>query len=400
MFLYFLLALNDINRGDTESVRSPERLEQLFRDYDRLQQKGVGVTDELRALERTIDDVGGQRYCSRSRLFWYTDLEQAKTVAQATGQPILSLRMLGKLTEELSCANSRFFRTTLYANAEISALLRERFVLHWESIRPVPTVTIDFGDGRKLVQTVTGNSVHYVLTPQGALIDALPGLFGPTRFLSLLKQADATAQQLASASPDQHQNVLQSYHQACLDRIAHDWNKDLQLIALRKGHGQIVRQLRDAEQCPTLVDAVSSADLETRTTDEGWKELAALHITDAALDQSSLNLIRAENPEATPKAEKAGLRAMSKGPVETPLLHMLRGLRQTIAEDSIRNEYLLHRTIHEWCVAGQTPPTLPELNEKVYTELFLTPSSDPWLGLVTTNAYTGLTNGGVVQKSP
>jgi hypothetical protein len=31
----------------------------------------------------------------------------------------------------------------------------------------------------------------------------------------------------------------------------------------------------------------------------------------------------------------------------------------------------------------------------VYAELFLTPSSDPWLGLVPEGAYTALTNGGL-----
>jgi hypothetical protein len=71
------------------------------------------------------------------------------------GKPILSLRLLGKLTDEFSCANSRFFRTVLYPNDEVSAVLRDRFVLHWRSVRPVPTVTIDFGDGRKLERTLT-----------------------------------------------------------------------------------------------------------------------------------------------------------------------------------------------------------------------------------------------------
>jgi hypothetical protein len=37
-----------------------------------------------------------------------------------------------------------------------------------------------------------------------------------------------------------------------------------------------------------------------------------------------------------------------------------------------------------------------QLNERVYAELFLTPSSDPWLGLVTPDVYTALDNGGVV----
>jgi predicted DNA-binding protein (MmcQ/YjbR family) len=36
--------------------------------------------------------------------------------------------------------------------------------------------------------------------------------------------------------------------------------------------------------------------------------------------------------------------------------------------------------------------------EKVYAELFLTPGSDPWLGLFVPDAYTGLENGGVVKN--
>ena len=38
-----------------------------------------------------------------------------------------------------------------------------------------------------------------------------------------------------------------------------------------------------------------------------------------------------------------------------------------------------------------------KLNEKVYASLFLTPSSDPWLGLFSTDVYTALDNGGVVR---
>ena len=36
---------------------------------------------------------------------------------------------------------------------------------------------IDFGDGRKMERTLTGNSIHYVLDSEGRLIDALPGVF-------------------------------------------------------------------------------------------------------------------------------------------------------------------------------------------------------------------------------
>lgn len=122
---------------------------------------------EWRRLKDALDAVGQQRDCHASKLFWFTDIEQAKVTAKASGKPILSLRLLGKLDQEFSCANSRFFRTTLYANADVSGYLSDHFVLHWKSVRPVPKVTIDFGDGRKLERTITGNSIHYILDAEG-----------------------------------------------------------------------------------------------------------------------------------------------------------------------------------------------------------------------------------------
>src|SRR5262245_45216665 len=86
-------------------------------------------------LSAALNAVGGQYDCHAARLYWYTDLDKARARAKATGKPILSLRLLGQLTEECSCANSRFFRTVLYANGEVSRTLREQFVLHWQSVR-------------------------------------------------------------------------------------------------------------------------------------------------------------------------------------------------------------------------------------------------------------------------
>jgi hypothetical protein len=122
-------------------------------------------------------------------LDWFTDLDAAIATARRTRRPILSLRLLGRLDEELSCANSRFFRKLLYPDPQINRVLREQFVLHWESVRPVPIVTIDFGDGRRVVRTLTGNSAHLVLDSRGRPVDVLPGLFDRDTFLRLLAQA-------------------------------------------------------------------------------------------------------------------------------------------------------------------------------------------------------------------
>jgi hypothetical protein len=89
-------------------------------------------------LLTALDGVAGQRDCYASELFWFTDLEKAKAESKLTGKPILSLRLMGNLTDEFSCANSRFFRTTLYAHTEVSAVLHDDFVLHQQSRTPVP----------------------------------------------------------------------------------------------------------------------------------------------------------------------------------------------------------------------------------------------------------------------
>jgi hypothetical protein len=124
---------------------------------------------------------------------WHTDLTEALARARRTRRPVLSLRLLGNFTDELTCANSRFFKRMLYPEPRVARLLREAFVLHWQSVRPVPIVTLDFGDGRRITKPITGNSLHLVIDPAGHPVDALPGLFDPDTFARLLVRAHAIA---------------------------------------------------------------------------------------------------------------------------------------------------------------------------------------------------------------
>ena len=77
------------------------------------------------------------------------------------------------------------------------------------------------------------------------------------------------------------------------------------------------------------------------------------------------------------------------------LQKVLPNFERNIALDTVRNEYLLHRQLHQWFINGNSTDTLETLNERVYAELFLTPSSDPWLGLLSGDAYTGIENDGM-----
>ena len=203
-----------------------------------------------------MDLVAGQKDSFASGLFWYTDFAQARAAARLSGKPILSLRLLGRLDEELSCANSRFFRLTLYANQDISRLLKEGFILHWQSVRPVPKVTIDFGDGRRLERTLTGNSIHYVLDSRGRVIDALPGLYGPRAFARELMRAAGVADQAAQATTDDERTaLLRDYHNTRLQELALGWASDLSRAVINLTTAKAATPASAASAKPPRADA-------------------------------------------------------------------------------------------------------------------------------------------------
>ncbi len=428
-------------------AQGPEGLAPLFVLRDELTARGDhvdaranggDVRDDLNAvaevlarLDRLIDQVAGQRYASISKLYWYTDLDEAERVAAETGKPILSLRLLGKLTEEYSCANSRFFRTTLYANEEISKRLGERFILHWSSERPAPRITIDYGDGRVVERTITGNSAHYLLAADGRPLDVLPGVYGPAQFLSWLDEMDSLYADYRSAAPDARNALLAKYHADEVRRIADQWQADLRsVLASNSNVAAGWRSLADAyailqqpprqtisatirpESTTSIFAAVERCDITAfeeapndllaaldqwsdMSADQTWGAIAALPDHSVALDRASQDIISQENP---PARRASGL-AISKMRVENPMFRMVANLQASIAVDSVKNEYTLHRKIHQWFAAGQAAPNFDELNARVYAELFLTPHTDPWLGMVPPDVYSGLERGGVSQTT-
>ncbi|MBI3854533.1 MAG: hypothetical protein HY293_02450 [Planctomycetes bacterium] len=77
----------------------------------------------------------------------------------------------------------------LFSDARVSAFIRANFVAAWEAVRPVPTVEIDFGNGRKIKRTVNGNIATYVCAPDGRVVDVIPGLNLPEAYLESLRYA-------------------------------------------------------------------------------------------------------------------------------------------------------------------------------------------------------------------
>lgn len=392
-------------------------LQERFAPQIAAHQHGAPPDEHWNRIAAALDKVGGQYDNYASGLYWYSDLEKAKAAARASGRPVLSLRLLGRLDQDLSCANSRFFRTTLYPSAEINRLLKDRYILHWESVRPAPRVTVDFGDGRKLERTITGNSIHYVLNPDGQVMDTLPGLYNASTFAAELRaDADATQQ---PGGPAAHLNTTET-------RLLNLWASDLARLGIELPAARPWRE----------------ADLERRTNEVVWEQIARLHQTETGFDTQVRELMVRKFPAAQaaapfaisksavefpllrnlndsksalfmkstraaafPRAQVAAPIAVAKRTVEVPLIRSfddqprIAALRTTVSLDTVQNNYMRRAEILAF-IAGPAMLrrlSLTAINNWVYSQVFLTPAEDPWLGLAPPDVFSAIDNNGEVQ---
>jgi len=100
----------------------------------------------------------------------------------------------------------------LFSHEETAAWLDGRFESAWRSLRPVPTVRVDFGDGRTVTRTLHGNVVTWVCTPDGQVVDGLPGLYDPAAYRARLEEIAAVAVRIAPLAPAERRAALEAYH--------------------------------------------------------------------------------------------------------------------------------------------------------------------------------------------
>lgn len=386
---------------------SRDELDALFARHDR---EPDGPARER--LAARIDAAAHQKYATVSRLYWHTDLESARADARTHGRPILHLRLLGRLDEDLSCANSRLFRATLYANQEVSRFLRERFVLYWSSERPVPRVTIDYGDGRRLERTTTGNSAHYVLDEDGNVLDVLPGLYAPAAFRRELEGSLALAARVRGLSDSERRKALVDYHQRQVDAAQRDWER----LAGKPGMPRLAPARTPARAEPSI----AAAQLATVT--KAMLELKDLRVIGKGLAPEALPEDEVERWSAAGRAlyGGAGLKTAAPGVLDEASraligrLHnsvpgemratgeqldaMIARLEQTIVADSALNQLRLRPQIGGEILRRGGRIDFATLNAWIYAEVFRTPKEDAWLGLLPRDVFTGLPGDGVVVR--
>lgn len=252
-------------------------------------------------------------------------------------------------------------------------------------------ITIDFGDGRRLTRTITGNSVHFVLDAEGRPVDAIPGLSPPPVFERLSERAAALALRTQGAWGAERAAILREHHQGRLAELEAAWAAELRAIGedpsdmpLGTGGRGRVRRPAAREAMPLAISKMKiegpmlgglgelGGGAREPLAPAIWERLGARHRGEARL-------------------QPASLRAMAALEETSPA--MIAASEASLAVDGVRSEYELHREIHRW-FAGDEVGELPALARRIYDELFLTPASDPNLGLAPPEVFAGLPAGG------
>ena len=367
---------------------------ELLAKRDTSSQRPEQAEAELTALNDAIDQVARAKYSHLSGLYWYTEEDAAFAAAKAQKKPVLTLRLLGNLDEEFSCANSRYFRQLLYTHEGIRKLLHDKFILHWKPVRPVPLITVDLQNGMRLQRTITGNSVHYIVLPDQNIVDVFPGLYAPDWFLKRLTAAERVAQEaMDSKTPDA---VIAEHVSSQQEEIERCWKVDVQ-----KYHAFVAAQKPGKEN-------LAVGEIPTPVPDF-WKTIGSFHEDLSELGTTADQLVKAESkrildaqaqafPGGPTMANMRLAMAWAKGRDESTLLHFMRlCLRGDLAIDTLQNEYG-PRYLALTLLNGDS--RVDRLNEWIYRSAFGCSPDDPWAGLDEFTQYAALPKDGGYSAEP
>lgn len=100
----------------------------------------------------------------------------------------------------------------LFSQASVADFVNESFEPVWQSVRPVPIVRIDFGNGNVLTRTLHGNILTSICAPDGFVIDALPGIYTQKVYIERLRELRQAATDILAAPVGELDLMVRAYH--------------------------------------------------------------------------------------------------------------------------------------------------------------------------------------------
>lgn len=126
----------------------------------------------------------------------------------------------------------------LFSNAEVAKFIDSTFEPVWVSVRPAPLVTIDFGNGQKVVRTLQGNVATYVCDAEGTVHDVLPGIYTPGPYREQLTLLAALVKDLARCSDAERTARLKEYHVKAAAALSRPVTPKMAAVARMGGGGK------------------------------------------------------------------------------------------------------------------------------------------------------------------
>ncbi|MCI0587688.1 MAG: hypothetical protein L0323_12675 [Planctomycetes bacterium] len=274
----------------------------------------------------------------------------------------------------------------LFSNPEVASFVNDRFVCAWESVRPVPKVDIDFGNGHTLRRTLNGNVVTYLCTPEGRVFDVLPGLHSPEGYLAGLRRAlDLLDTMRASAQLPSRPRLLPvasapepvppAEQAAAFERAIAAYH------SLKASGVDHLAVFPGGRVRPAAATFASKMAVES-----------PIKVLMSGLPISAEEAFRLESAGATHPLMASDLRSFSKATVEVPIKRAIApepledplaaGLdaKALLEMDTRINERLRKEKVH--ALLSRVPLPAPrEIRDAVYREILHLDLEDPYVGL-------------------
>lgn len=275
----------------------------------------------------------------------------------------------------------------LLSDTQFANKIGSQVVTGWESIRPVPKVHIDFGNGKTLDRTLAGNTVIYLCAPDGMVIDAFPGVYTPADMLATLQPALDWYAANRNSDPMKMADALSEWHLQSASAVIRQ-----EAIRTTMSKAFVESPLLDALGVGGVQVASSgklmSKDSVRRIFDETDETDGTAEITVGKAAIESPILDRLADIKAI-TASSSRLVDISKIPTSTEKLKAkfkidpkdADAARKILVIDSTANVQVVRPFTH-MLLGCYSKPLLPsDLTQKIYKDMLHIAIDDPYLGL-------------------
>lgn len=100
----------------------------------------------------------------------------------------------------------------MFSNEDVAKSINTLFEPVWQSVREVPILRLDFGNGNVITRTLHGNIATYVCTADGQVVDVLPGIYTPETYMLELGQMNNLVKYIDQEGQVKRNDLLKDYH--------------------------------------------------------------------------------------------------------------------------------------------------------------------------------------------